>query len=378
MGEDVTDETDIVEEQGSAITLDSGRDYDPDDDQQQALEEHRLDLEERRYSEEVGRLRDQIDQIVKWIDHNGGNTGGWDDRDHKQYLQVLTQTTSTATHVFLQKIVDMIPMHNFTSVQQHHEWYENYKSMVDRRKDLLADWRALKREADNRARSRELLIQQNKELEAKKKSKELFDVKAKEKAALVLQWKAAKREQELCSKRTEQEVIETEEREKKRKHEEERKKLHAIVKKKQQQEQMENAVAELREAQRALLEEQQDKQKRKEELKKITEKQKQAIELAARKRKEAELAVEAEERRLALMVENAKPQFASAAVVGREGPCAARETAAQRRRREEMAEENRHRIKDRAVNKYAGRVSEVVRPLYMPSRIAVAAWKGKR
>lgn len=138
-------------------------------------------------------MRERMIEIDDEIRRNGGETGGWDARDHEAYIKL--RAAHPTPSVLLNKCAKLIPFQDLYSVTEHHSWFERYETLCEEKRSLVADWKAAKQKAEAKAIERQAVLEA-KRAKAERRREEARRAAAKEKAARVQAWKQAKVEAE--------------------------------------------------------------------------------------------------------------------------------------------------------------------------------------
>lgn len=268
------------------------------------------DGEDGTASSSAAEIRVALAKLEDAIEADGGATGGWDSRDHAHFLKLHTQHSGRADAAFLARLVAEVNNQTPATAMAHVEWYDQWRTRIDEKKDLIARWKSTKRVKDADAVQEELDQQQEAEKEERKQIAELLARDRAEKSAAVAEWKAAKQAREEARQAKLVAAKEEKERQQREKQEDERRRLRSIVDAYQEEKAVEQLVEQLQ-AQPTQRELQERERSERDARRRLRDKQEADLR-AVREKREARLAETArrEERRDALARAAAAPSTA--------------------------------------------------------------------
>ncbi|XP_046449372.1 coiled-coil domain-containing protein 112-like [Daphnia pulex] len=82
---------------------------------------------------------------------NGGETGGWDARDHGLFLQWRSRFRNNR-QTFVSAVCDTVPGKNAAQVEAHEKWYQNLQRLRREQRQELDEWKRQKKLADEEER----------------------------------------------------------------------------------------------------------------------------------------------------------------------------------------------------------------------------------
>mmetsp|Transcript_52314 Transcript_52314/g.86923 ORF Transcript_52314/g.86923 Transcript_52314/m.86923 type:complete len:420 (+) Transcript_52314:140-1399(+) len=105
-----------------------------------------------------------VDEFQDFMTANGGETGGWDPRDHHTFLRLkaLYQREEEQEQELIGRVVAETAGQNSDSVRAHVIWYSEYLRLLDLKRSAIGEWRASK--ACRLKRRRQRLLSGNKVL----------------------------------------------------------------------------------------------------------------------------------------------------------------------------------------------------------------------
>lgn len=90
-------------------------------------------------------LKQELMAIDKEIHEGGGQTLGWDDIDHGEFVKLWNKHRNRVTPAFLQTAANVLPLQTLENIKEHAEKYQNWLSLNDKKKELLQKWREEKK-----------------------------------------------------------------------------------------------------------------------------------------------------------------------------------------------------------------------------------------
>ncbi|XP_032788963.2 coiled-coil domain-containing protein 112 [Daphnia magna] len=84
---------------------------------------------------------------------NGGETGGWDARDHGLFLQWRSRFRNNR-QTFVSAVCDTVPGKNPAQVEAHEKWYQNLQRLRREQRQELDNWKREKRQMEEEDRKR--------------------------------------------------------------------------------------------------------------------------------------------------------------------------------------------------------------------------------
>ncbi|XP_057368054.1 coiled-coil domain-containing protein 112-like [Daphnia carinata] len=84
---------------------------------------------------------------------NGGETGGWDPRDHGLFLQWRSRFRNNR-QTFVSAVCDTVPGKNPAQVEAHEKWYQNLQRLRREQRQELDNWKREKRKMEEEERKR--------------------------------------------------------------------------------------------------------------------------------------------------------------------------------------------------------------------------------
>ncbi|XP_057308201.1 coiled-coil domain-containing protein 112-like isoform X2 [Hydractinia symbiolongicarpus] len=135
----------------------------------------------------------EVEEFEKFIKLTGGHQGGWDDIDHQMFLKLRKQCKNNSQ--LLSRAALDIPTQDEEDILQHIQWYEEYCSLRENKREAIVKWKSLKENE-----KKDLLSKTEKEDEEdiKRKKKEEIILKEREERFKKLQeWKVQKQLEKL-------------------------------------------------------------------------------------------------------------------------------------------------------------------------------------
>ncbi|CAG9320753.1 unnamed protein product [Blepharisma stoltei] len=87
----------------------------------------------------------EVMAIDKQIIDMGGNSLGWDEADHQEFMKLRTQHKGKQTIGFFQAAQNLLPTMDQESIKIHCKKYEEWIKLNEKKKEILAKWREEKK-----------------------------------------------------------------------------------------------------------------------------------------------------------------------------------------------------------------------------------------
>ncbi|XP_022100842.1 coiled-coil domain-containing protein 112-like [Acanthaster planci] len=153
-------------------------------------------------------LPPEVSAFERFLLQTGGHRGGWDEYDHGTFLRIRNKFKGRAT--FLDEAATSIPGRNITEVRQHENWYQEYMSMIEKKKDAIQKWKIIKEAQKDEFLTQVALDDDEKKQEEQRKAQlraHRLEDERREQAEKLNAWKVQK---ELMKAKEEEKQMEVE------------------------------------------------------------------------------------------------------------------------------------------------------------------------
>ncbi|KAL0478410.1 hypothetical protein AKO1_008626 [Acrasis kona] len=83
----------------------------------------------------------EVKAFETFVSENGGLTGGWDERDHAQFLRLRAKLKPKDENMFISTAAREIPDQTILTIQEHEKWYKLLLQMMEYKKMAVKKWR---------------------------------------------------------------------------------------------------------------------------------------------------------------------------------------------------------------------------------------------
>ncbi|XP_070542231.1 coiled-coil domain-containing protein 112-like isoform X2 [Ptychodera flava] len=87
-------------------------------------------------------LPPEVAAFERFLTQTGGHRGGWDEYDHQTFLKFRNRHKGRSA--FINTAYNALPGRTVDDVKKHESWYQEYLSMLDKKKQAIQKWRELK------------------------------------------------------------------------------------------------------------------------------------------------------------------------------------------------------------------------------------------
>jgi hypothetical protein len=182
--------------------------------------------EEAGGDSETARLQQQLAELQRVVDGDGGHNGGWRSDDHDTFLKLVTQVKNQAKLI---KRVAVAVGKSPEAVTEHVQWYRRRQVFQRKKRALLAEWKASKEETKEK-RMALLQARQSAQKEEQSRVEALVrEQRARESKEQVQEWKLMKQKQEAAKRKLEAEQAKLAAWRKRQKEKAEREKMKTLV-----------------------------------------------------------------------------------------------------------------------------------------------------
>nr|XP_054756513.1 coiled-coil domain-containing protein 112-like [Lytechinus pictus] len=167
----------------------------------------------------VASMPPEVAAFERFLQQTGGHRGGWDEYDHTTFMKIRIKFKGRPA--FMDEAAVSLPGRDMIDVKCHENWYQEYSTLLQRKKDAIQKWRLVK-EAQKDELMSNVGNEDEEELEVAQRKAELkakrLEEEKREKYEKLNAWKVQKE----LEKAEEEERILEEEYKKARKQEQER------------------------------------------------------------------------------------------------------------------------------------------------------------
>ncbi|XP_071794451.1 coiled-coil domain-containing protein 112-like [Asterias amurensis] len=90
----------------------------------------------------IADLPPEVAAFERFLVQTGGHKGGWDEYDQGTFLRIRNKYKGKIA--FLDEAATSIPGRNIVDVRQHENWYQEYLSLMEKKKDAIQKWKIVK------------------------------------------------------------------------------------------------------------------------------------------------------------------------------------------------------------------------------------------
>ncbi|XP_013410258.1 coiled-coil domain-containing protein 112-like [Lingula anatina] len=104
-------------------------------------------------------LPPEVAAFERFLQQTGGHRGGWDEYDHQTFMKFRNKHKGKP--LFIRELYPALPTKTEQQVREHENWYQEYSSLNEKKKDAIQSWR-IKKEHEKK----EVLAQAEEESES--------------------------------------------------------------------------------------------------------------------------------------------------------------------------------------------------------------------
>ncbi|XP_038073575.1 coiled-coil domain-containing protein 112-like [Patiria miniata] len=156
----------------------------------------------------IADLPPEVAAFERFLLQTGGHRGGWDEYDHGTFLRIRNKFKGKSA--FLDEAATSIPGRNITDVRQHENWYQEYLTLMEKKKDGIQKWKIVKEAQKDECLTQAAVDEDEKKEEEEQKTRaraRRLEEERREQADRLNAWKVQK---ELMKAKEEEKQIEIE------------------------------------------------------------------------------------------------------------------------------------------------------------------------
>ncbi|XP_072166981.1 coiled-coil domain-containing protein 112-like [Diadema setosum] len=90
----------------------------------------------------VSSMPPEVAAFERFLQQTGGHRGGWDEYDHGTFMRIRNKYKGR--RAFMDEAAVSMPGRNITDVTAHESWYQEYSTLLQRKKEAIQKWRLVK------------------------------------------------------------------------------------------------------------------------------------------------------------------------------------------------------------------------------------------